>query len=471
MSAPSLNDLSVFRHWVAWQVETEKGKPRKIPINPANGRRAEVPTNPSTWSNRQQAERRWHGIEHANSAMVGGIGFVLGDIGFGVAVAGIDLDGVLDGDAITDDVAREVVKRFDTYGEVSPSGEGVKLFYQARAEDIAAICAKHSVNQRKTFTIGEGREIAIDFGRFYTVTQKRFGKHRTLRLVSRDDLEWLITVAGPRYVGAHSKDDSSSERDESGSGYGRRFFHERKNATYEEAREAILGWRGRAGVWARRVLKDPEKGERELERAWEQRDLIERRSENAANTTLEVVRGDQIEPKRLIWLWPDRFARGKIALLAGEQEEGKSQIALDIAARGSRQGNKWPSGEPIEQFDTIMLTHEDDLEDTVIPRFMAAGGDRSRIHFVKMAKDADGNSNMFTLNEDLKLLDGLIDRLTNEDRNVGLVVIDPITAYLGVGKIDAYRTTDVRGVLAPFQEPDQPKEIRLDLHHPLQQEH
>jgi hypothetical protein len=31
-----------------------------------------------------------------------------------------------------------------------------------------------------------------------------------------------------------------------------------------------------------------------------------------------------------------------------------------------------------------------------------------------------------------------------------LVIIDPISAYLGVGKVDSYRTTDVRAVLAPL---------------------
>ena len=33
-----------------------------------------------------------------------------------------------------------------------------------------------------------------------------------------------------------------------------------------------------------------------------------------------------------------------------------------------------------------------------------------------------------------------------------LVEIDPITAYLGVGKIDSFRNTDVRAVLAPLVE-------------------
>jgi hypothetical protein len=271
---PSLNDFNNFRRWVAW----EEVEGRKVPKDPANGRYAEVPTNPSTWGTRQEAVHRWQRIERANGAVVGGIGFVLGKIGLGITIAGIDLDGCLKDGAITDDVSRGVIERFDTYSEVSPNGEGVKLFFQASSGDVATICARHGINLRKTFSLDEHREIAFDTGRFYTNTGKSMGARKSLRLVSVDDLEWLIAVAGPRYLQGHSGGHSvgGDERDDSGSGYGRRFFRDH-GGTYEKAREAILKWKGRAGDWARRVLKkDAKKGERELERAWEERDLGKR---------------------------------------------------------------------------------------------------------------------------------------------------------------------------------------------------
>jgi putative DNA primase/helicase len=34
--------------------------------------------------------------------------------------------------------------------------------------------------------------------------------------------------------------------------------------------------------------------------------------------------------------------------------------------------------------------------------------------------------------------------------DVKLVIIDPISAYFGIGKIDSFRTTDVRAVLTPL---------------------
>jgi hypothetical protein len=64
-----------------------------------------------------------------------------------------------------------------------------------------------------------------------------------------------------------------------------------------------------------------------------------------------------------------------------------------------------------------------------------------------MVKPADDGANrMFSLVTDLQLLRQKIEQVGD----VVLVVIDPMSAYLGVGKVDSYRTTDVRGVLSPL---------------------
>ena len=55
---------------------------------------------------------------------------------------------------------------------------------------------------------------------------------------------------------------------------------------------------------------------------------------------------------------------------------------------------------------------------------------------------------MFSLVSDLeKLRQKII-----EVGDVKVILIDPISAYLGVGKIDSYRDTDVRAVLGPLKE-------------------
>ena len=50
-----------------------------------------------------------------------------------------------------------------------------------------------------------------------------------------------------------------------------------------------------------------------------------------------------VERAKVQWLWRDRLAAGKLTLLVGVPQVGKSQIAIDIAARISR-GTRWPDG-------------------------------------------------------------------------------------------------------------------------------
>ena len=82
-----------------------------------------------------------------------------------------------------------------------------------------------------------------------------------------------------------------------------------------------------------------------------------------------------------------------------------------------------------------------------MPRLAAAGADPDRVHIMNMVRD-HGKKRMFSLVTDLELLRQKI----IEIGDVVLVEIDPISSYLGVGKIDSFRTTDVRAVLGPLVE-------------------
>ncbi len=102
----------------------------------------------------------------------------------------------------------------------------------------------------------------------------------------------------------------------------------------------------------------------------------------------------------LDWLWSNRFALGKLGLIVGLPDEGKGQLLCDIAARRSHAA-RWPCGEGIApQGNVILLTAEDDIADTVVPRLAAAGADLERIEIVKMVR-ADGRDRMFSLVTDL----------------------------------------------------------------------
>ena len=61
-----------------------------------------------------------------------------------------------------------------------------------------------------------------------------------------------------------------------------------------------------------------------------ERDAVEARFPEG--NRLSVKCAAEVEPEPVSWLWPDRFAFGKLTLIAGEPGIGKSQIMAFIAA-------------------------------------------------------------------------------------------------------------------------------------------
>jgi putative DNA primase/helicase len=155
----------------------------------------------------------------------------------------------------------------------------------------------------------------------------------------------------------------------------------------------------------------------------------------------------QYKMKGVRWLWKHRFALGKIGLIGGMPDKGKGLlVAYMIAATTNNE--PWPCEEgAAPRGNAILFTAEDDVADTVIPRLVAAGADLERVHIIEMAKNADGSERMFSLATDLPALKAKIEEIGD----VILVIIDPVSSYLGIGKINNSSTTDVRGVLAPLK--------------------
>jgi DNA polymerase len=175
------------------------------------------------------------------------------------------------------------------------------------------------------------------------------------------------------------------------------------------------------------------------------RDDLLARAQPAPKPAIESIWASDIEPAAVEWIWPGRFARGKLGIIAGLPDEGKGLLFYYVIACITR-GRGWPCGEGTAPLgNVILLTAEDDLNDTVIPRLIAAGADRSRVKILRMVPTGDGKR-MFSLVTDLEMLRAKIEEIGS----VQSIFIDPITAYLGVKQIDSFRTTDVRAVLAPM---------------------
>jgi putative DNA primase/helicase len=158
-------------------------------------------------------------------------------------------------------------------------------------------------------------------------------------------------------------------------------------------------------------------------------------------------RASDIQPERLEWVWPGRIARGKVALLGGPPGLGKSQVTANIAAIVSS-GGEWPCGEGrAPQGGVLILSAEDGIADTIVPRLIAAAADVEQIRIVAAATRPDGTGRRtFSLKTDVDLLE----RLVEETGSVRLIIIDPISAYMGGA--DGNGNVETREVLEPLAE-------------------
>jgi putative DNA primase/helicase len=134
--------------------------------------------------------------------------------------------------------------------------------------------------------------------------------------------------------------------------------------------------------------------------------------------------------------------------MAGIKGLGKSQVQCQFIACATT-GRPWPNGAPgIEPCRVLMLTAEDNVADTLVPRLEAAGAKLELIEVLKKIRRGD-REEMFLLSEDLDALEQKIRKYGD----VGLVTFDPLTAYMGSGKnFDSHRATDVRSQLSPLKE-------------------
>jgi hypothetical protein len=174
-------------------------------------------------------------------------------------------------------------------------------------------------------------------------------------------------------------------------------------------------------------------------------------------TTLITPLASWTHRKPQLWSWKPVMRVGGMLNLSGESSQGKSPITVDWAARlsrltpGMRGEAVWPDGQPIARapLHTIMLNSEDDLQDTILPRFDLAGGYDMFFHLitgVRVSKDDKHHQRMLALKEDIRLLCEFARKISPE---LGMITVDPITNYLGKGmRMNAEE--DVRHILMPL---------------------
>lgn len=172
-------------------------------------------------------------------------------------------------------------------------------------------------------------------------------------------------------------------------------------------------------------------------------DLAERATQTTALPML--LDASEIKPKRIHWLWDGKIPLGKITVFAGNPDNGKSLAGTSIASFVSR-GEKLPGSEFARPAaDVIMLIGEDDIDDTVIPRLIAAKADRKHIKILDGVRPVQEPNREVRLDRDIPALEHALKILPN----VKLIVIDPISNYLG--EVSMVAEQEVRSVLIPLK--------------------
>jgi putative DNA primase/helicase len=149
--------------------------------------------------------------------------------------------------------------------------------------------------------------------------------------------------------------------------------------------------------------------------------------------------------RQVRWLWPNYIPFGKITLFSGKPKVGKSVLLCDIAARVS-------NGKPFPYCDygavggrVIILMAEDDPEDTINPRLIAAGANLGMLELMEGVRVGGRDAGI-----DIARHLPALERKIREFGDVALVIIDPIMAFIG-SRTDTNNDASVRDALMPLK--------------------
>lgn len=154
-----------------------------------------------------------------------------------------------------------------------------------------------------------------------------------------------------------------------------------------------------------------------------------------------LTNGSDLTPEPVRWLWPDWLALGKLHILAGAPGQGKTTIALTLAATVTI-GGRWPDGSRCQPGNVLIWSGEDDPSDTLLPRLLAAGADRSRCYFVSGTR-IDGEVQSFDPARDMVALEVQAHAIGG----IQLLIVDPVVSAVAG---DSHKNTEVRRALQPL---------------------
>jgi putative DNA primase/helicase len=172
---------------------------------------------------------------------------------------------------------------------------------------------------------------------------------------------------------------------------------------------------------------------------------------------VKIIMGTEIRPRPVSWLWPGWLAHGKLHILAGRPGCLKTTTAIGFAA-GVTVGGQWPDGTRMAQGNVIVWSGEDAIEDTLLPRFLAAGGDPAHIAFIKGIEE-DGTKRGFDPSRDMDALAAACAKLGG----VNLIIIDPVVS---ITTGDSHKNAETRRDLQPLVDlAEATQSVVIGIHH------
>jgi hypothetical protein len=139
-----------------------------------------------------------------------------------IAPGGIDLDTCINQAGEIEPWAQDIICRFNTYTEFSPSGAGVKLLFEYDATLLPKLREAMGNDWSKNFKRpGDDHPPGIEVhlgSRYFAVTGERLkDAPEHFRHVALDDLFWVLHIAGPNFLHAGSPPGKSPEPQQSSS--------------------------------------------------------------------------------------------------------------------------------------------------------------------------------------------------------------------------------------------------------------
>ena len=216
--------LRELDRWILWREATRKGKRTKIPCGLRHGGKAIDVTQSTNWGTYAEAIAAIGGAPGAWN----GPGIVLGDLGDGTMLCGLDLDTCLGQDGELSEWAKRYLAAFaGAYCETSPSNTGLKMFFRIRAADFDTIhrilCIDPGKFARKR-VYGDGvdhppaAELFLSH-RFFAVTgQEWLGSGGDVALLPVETIHTLGALLGQRETVTERRDDlgDTTDPDEAG---------------------------------------------------------------------------------------------------------------------------------------------------------------------------------------------------------------------------------------------------------------